>query len=271
MKPIQNLHTHTTYCDGSDTPEEIIKEAVAQGFSSLGFSGHSYMFYAPEHSMSIEGTEQYKTEIRALKEKYKGVIDIYLGLEFDMYSQIDTSGYDYLIGAVHYLKIDGRYVGFDRDLNTVLNIINTYFNGDGMLFAKMYYETISHLPEYGNFDIVAHFDIITKHIENSPMFDTDSAEYKRYVSDALDALCGKIPFFELNTGAIARGYRTTPYPSQDILKELYKRKCRIVIGSDCHDKRQLSCAFSDAIELVKYIGFGEIYIKDKNGFTGVKI
>ena len=60
MKYRQNLHTHTTFCDGKDTPEELIEAAIAKGFDSIGFSGHSYMFYAPNHSMSIAGTEQYR-------------------------------------------------------------------------------------------------------------------------------------------------------------------------------------------------------------------
>ena len=59
MKPLQNLHTHTNYCDGAETPEEIVVKALEMGFSSIGFPGHSYMHYAPEHSMSQEGTENF--------------------------------------------------------------------------------------------------------------------------------------------------------------------------------------------------------------------
>lgn len=42
MKHLQNLHTHTIYCDGKDTPEEMILAACEKGFTSLGFSGHSF-------------------------------------------------------------------------------------------------------------------------------------------------------------------------------------------------------------------------------------
>ena len=114
MKYLQNLHTHSTYCDGKDTLEEMLLSAIEQGFDSVGFSGHSYMHYSPSHSMSIEGTEAYKKEVAFLKEKYKDKLDIFCGLEVDMYSEIDLSGYDYLLGAVHYLKKDGEYLGFDR-------------------------------------------------------------------------------------------------------------------------------------------------------------
>ena len=34
MKHMQNLHTHTIYCDGVNTPEELIQEAMRKGFES---------------------------------------------------------------------------------------------------------------------------------------------------------------------------------------------------------------------------------------------
>ena len=34
-----------------------------------------------------------------MKEKYKAQIEVYCGLEFDMYSDDDMQGYDYLIGT----------------------------------------------------------------------------------------------------------------------------------------------------------------------------
>ena len=54
----QNLHTHSTYCDGNDRPEEMILTAIDKGFDSVGFSGHSYMYFAEDHSMSVAGTEE---------------------------------------------------------------------------------------------------------------------------------------------------------------------------------------------------------------------
>ena len=98
MKNKQNLHTHTRYGDGIDTPEQMVQYAIAKGFDSLGFSEHSYMFFSPKPCMNQEETFLYKREIQSLKRKYSGQLGIYMGLEVDMYSQIDLSGYDYLIG-----------------------------------------------------------------------------------------------------------------------------------------------------------------------------
>lgn len=267
----QNLHTHTTYCDGLDTPEQMIKAAIAKGFHSLGFSGHSYMFYSPDHSMSLEGTEQYKAEITALKAQYRERLSLFLGLEVDMYSQVDLSGYDYLLGACHYLKLGDDYIGFDRSSAECRRIVETCFGGDGLAFAKEYYRQLADLPQYGQFDVVAHIDLVTKTLEQYALFDWHSQEYLTAAVEAIDALRDKIPFFEVNTGAIARGYRTSPYPTKTLLRELHLRGFGATISSDCHDAQQLDRAFTDAVDLLQECGYTERYILTKNGFHAVEL
>ena len=269
MNTLQNIHTHTIYCDGTDTPEQMIQAAIGKGFGGIGFSGHSYMFYSPEHSMSIDGTEAYKNEITALKEKYKGQIDVFLGLEFDQYSEVDLSGYDYLIGALHYLKIGDEFVGFDRCAQEVSGIIERYFDGNGMDFAKEYYRQLATLADHGKFDIIGHFDLITKNIEKINCFDIDSEKYLKYAITSMEALRGKIPFFEVNTGAISRGYRTTPYPAKNLIKKFREMGFGAIIPSDCHNAKYLDCAFSDAHILLSECGFREHYVLTDSGFKAV--
>ena len=272
MNTLQNLHTHTTYCDGKDTPTEMIEAAISKGFGGIGFSGHSYMHYSPSHSMSLEGTEEYIKEIKLLKEAYKDKINVFLGLEFDMYSKgVDLSGYDYLIGSYHYFKIGDEYVGFDRSADEVSRIINNYFGGDGMACAKEFYRQLATLPEYGKFDVIGHFDIITKNIEKVDLFDTESKEYLDSAFECLEALRGKIPLFEVNTGAISRGYRTSPYPMKNILKQMKEWGFGAIISSDCHDAKYLDCAFDNARELLLECGFKEKYILTPSGFTSVEL
>ncbi len=271
MSHKQNLHTHTNFCDGKDTPEAMVHYAIAQGFDSLGFSGHSYMPYSPYGGFTEANTAACNQVVRALKEQYRDILPIYLGLEVDKYSPIDMTGYDYLIGSVHYLNMNGQYVGFDRSPEVVQQVIDTHFGGDGMAFAKRYYEELARLPEYGPFDIIGHFDLITKNLEAIPYFDAESPDYLRYAMDAMDALQGKIPFFEVNTGAMARGYRTVPYPTVTLLKELKQRGFGAMIASDCHDGCYLDCGFAQAAALLAGCGFKEKYILTENGFQAVAL
>ena len=62
-----NFHTHTTFCDGAGTAEQMVVSAIEKGFGALGFSSHSDM---------VKDLDAYKAEIRRLAAKYEGKIRI---------------------------------------------------------------------------------------------------------------------------------------------------------------------------------------------------
>lgn len=269
---MQNLHIHTTYADGKDSPEQIVLTAIEKGFSSIGFSEHTYMDFSDyPYQMTVEEMFRYEKEIRNLKEKYKGQIDIFCGLEYDLFSDVPTDNFDYLIGSVHYLDLDGKKSGFDRDAETVKNLVDNLFDGDGIRFARKYFETLTLLPEKRSFDILGHFDILTKTNEIRPFIDTSAKEYLDCGYEAIHALKGKIPLFEVNTGAIARTYRTTPYPQIEFLREFKSCSFGAVITSDCHDREYLDCHYKEAREMLLAAGFDSQWILTDEGFSEVSL
>ena len=268
----QNLHTHSTFCDGKNTPEELVLEAINRGFSSIGFSEHSYMYFSNFlNQLTIEKMSAYTKKINRLKEKYQDLLDIFCGLEYELFSEVPTDGFDYMIGSVHYLKFGEEILGFDTDLERTLGYINDNFGGDGMEFSKKYFETVITLPEKHNFDIIGHFDLNTKNNELSHFVDTSSKKYLNSGFEAIHALKGKIPLFEVNTGAISRGYRTTPYPQPEFIKEFKECGFGAVITSDCHDKNFLDCHFKESLELLMSCGYKTIWILTNEGFKEVNI
>lgn len=269
---LQNLHTHGIFCDGKNEYEETINRAVELGFNSIGFSGHSHTSFDTSYCMTPEKTLQYKKRISDLKEKYKGIIDVYCGIEFDMFSDDDTEDYDYSIGSVHYIKCEDKFIEIDPSSPDVLKkIADMYFGGDGNLLAKAYFETVAQLPQYADCDIVGHFDLISKHCENSDVIDVHSHIYKNSAFEAVTAVAEKIKIFEINVGAIARGYRLTPYPAPFLLKRIKELGCGIVISSDCHHISYLNTNFDLGMSLAKECGFDEVLVLTKNGFKGIKI
>ena len=70
-----NLHTHTTFCDGKASAEEMVLVAIAKGFDELGFSSHSDM---------VADLPAYVAEIRRLQAKYAERIRILCGLEAEL-------------------------------------------------------------------------------------------------------------------------------------------------------------------------------------------
>ena len=268
----QNLHIHTTYCDGKDTPEEVVLAAMAQGFDSIGFSEHTYNRHsAYPHQMMPEAMGAYRDEIKALKARCAGQIDVFCGLEDEYFSEVSTEGYDYLIGSVHYLDVGGKVAGFDGGLESTLEYIKNYFGGSGMAFAEKYFQTLVQLPEKRSYDILGHFDLVVKNNEKGRFLDETSGEYLDMGVAAIHELQGKIPLFEVNTGAISRGYRTTPYPQLAFLKEFYRCGFGVVITSDCHDKTYLDCAYDEAAALIKQAGFRSRWVLTKDGFKEVAL
>ena len=265
---LQNLHTHTTYCegfdDGIDTLEEMILAAYHQGFGGIGLSPHSARKGVTIPKALIES---YQSKVAELKIKYADKIDVFCGMECEKISHIDRAGFDYLLGAVHYLKCGDEFVVFDvSDIELVKEIIRKHFGGDGMAYAKAYYSQLAELSQHGTFDIIAHIDLIAKFCEKEQLFDVTSKEYQWTAIEAAEQLAGKIPYFEVNTGAVSRGFLTTPYPDRFLLRELKRLGFGAVITSDCHDSKYLSYGFEEAEELLKECGFKEQYVLTKNGF-----
>lgn len=255
-----NFHTHTTYCDGKNTPEEMIKAAIEKGFTHLGFSGHAYTSFDLSWCMSREKTKAYKNEILRLKDKYKNKISIYLGLEMDYYSEENLADYDYIIGSVHYVEKNGVYYPVDESKEKLLNAVNDAWNGDIYAFIDDYYSLVKNLPKRFDFDIAGHIDLVTKFNENEKMFKESCEQYRNSAYSAIDELmsCGRV--FEINTGAIARGYRTNPYPSSLLLSRIKNGNGKVIINSDAHSVDGLDFAFDKAQELVNAININQIKV-----------
>ncbi len=266
-----NLHTHTPYCDGASTTEEIILRAIDLKYESIGFSGHSYTEFDPLPSMNPLETEQYVKEVLALKDKYKERIQVYLGIEQDVLSPKPSFSPDYIIGSVHYLDVGEDIVSVDNTAELAEEAVNKYFSGDWLAFAERYYESAKDAAKITGCDIVGHFDLVTKFNEGNRYFDENCLRYKTAAIDALRYEMDFCNLFEINTGGIYRKKRTSPYPAEFLLCELNRLGGEIVLSSDSHDALSLGYLFSEAVEIAKKCGF--VYAKVlKNGvFEDVKL
>ena len=234
-----NYHTHTRFCDGKNTPEEIVREAIRLGCPELGFSGHSYTFFDESYCMSQAGTQAYIAAIRELQEKYRGDIKILLGIEQDYYSAMPTDEYDYVIGSVHYVKKDGCYLPVDESKEMQLENVRRFYDGDFYGFIEDYYEVVADLYRKTRCQIVGHFDLIRKFNDAQDLFDPHHPRYQAAANKALAALMSSPVVLEVNTGGIARGYLQEPYPAGEILTQWVKAGKSVIFSSDCHNAEHL--------------------------------
>ena len=287
-----NLHTHSTFSDGKHTLEENVLSAIEKNMLSLGFSDHSYTGCDTSYCTDHASYSEYLEAIQQLKQKYADQITLYAGLELDYYSVMshipvfskslgngehdntyidrtpygfskeDLENYEYLIASVHYIIKDGICYPIDHSPEQQIDCMNQAFDGDIFAMAQFYYDILCEHVENLKPTYVGHFDVLTKF----SLMPEDDERYREIAKKALRRILKTCPYVEVNTGAISRGWRKTPYPADYLLKTLLEEGGKPVLGSDSHDKNNLIFYFDETAELLKQIGFKQIYVFNGNGF-----
>lgn len=265
----QNLHTHSTWCDGSDPCEKMVLKAIEKRFDILGFSGHGPV--ADPYAMSIEGTRAYIDEVLGLKEKYKDVISIHLGIEEDSTNRMWVKQpFEFVIGSVHTMHKDGVTLPIDYNRGVLEMMWESWYGSDFRALAKDYYASVIEMKDWEEVDIIGHLDLITKYNEDESFIRFDDPVYVKYACDAVDAFAGK-KILEVNTGAIARGNRKTPYPYKNLLAYMHEKNVQIVLNSDCHNCEYLDCAFEETLQLIRSCGYTSLMKFTGRGFEETDI
>lgn len=253
---LTNYHTHTTFCDGKNTVEELVLYAIEQGFDAIGLSGHGTTPYDMRYCM--KDMQGYIKEVRRVQEKYKGKIQVYLGVEEDSYALVNRAEFDYIIGSSHYTVIGGKHYPFDSNYDYFCEALDAFSN-DLTKFAEWYFTAFCHYLQFRKPDLIGHFDLVTKFDETQiNRFLCDENYWKMAEQFTLKALqCGSI--FEVNTGLMARGYRYAPCPHERLLSIIAKNGGRVALSSDAHSKDKICSHFNETRLLLRDIGFDCVY------------
>ena len=212
----KDLHVHTVFSDGEHTPEEMVLAAIDAGLAVIGFSDHSHTAFDESWCMSAQGTAAYRAEIARLKEKFKDKITVLCGIEQDYDSELPPEGYDYVIGSVHYVRAGEDYIPVDESAEILREAAERHFGGDIYALIEEYFLTVADVVRKTGADIIGHFDLICKFTEQTPLFDEQHPRYRKAWQSAADTLLQTGKPFEINVGAVLRGYKTVPYPSAEI-------------------------------------------------------
>lgn len=247
-----DFHVHTCCCDGTGKPEEYVLAAIAKGMPRLGLSGHGYIPFDAGYCMP-KRAEAYRAEVARLKEAYKDQIELYCGVEMDSFSDEDISLFDYVVGSVHYVTVDGKHYTVDHTEEIQKNIIREVFGGDAYAFAENYFNNVSEVVERTNCDFIGHFDLLTKFNETGAIFDETHPRYIAAWQSAAEKLLKTGKPFEINMGAISRGYRKTPYPSIPITTWLAERGAKFILSSDAHSPENIGYEFDKWREVYEKI------------------
>lgn len=245
-----DLHTHTLFSDGKNTPEEMIQAAIEKGLDTIGISDHSYTFFDESYCMARNRIPEYRQAIAELKEKYSGQIKVLCGIEQDFYSRESADEYDYVIGSLHYLYVHGRYIPIDETPEILLEAVQNHFGGDIYNLCEFYFETVSRVVSQTGADIIGHLDLIQKFNEGDWLFDSHHPRYVEAARNAALELLKTGKVFEINTGAMSRGYRTVPYPAPELLQFIRAHGGKCIHSSDSHSAGTLCADIQESFDII---------------------
>lgn len=256
MKLKANYHTHTSLCDGTASPEEMVLEALRKGFDHLGFSGHVDI----HPQMDVQA---YQQEIRSLAKKYAGEIEILCGGELDsLYPDQHPAGFDYLIGSVHHMKAgteEALAVDWDVQMERLLK---ECYGGDGYRLCRDYYRQVAEAFGGGGCTWIGHFDLVTRYNQDLRFVDEEDPRYLGPAFETIDLLAERGLPLEINTKQVRLG---KIYPSIPLLKHLRERGGEIVISSDAHRPEDLDLGFEAAANRALLCGFNHTHILVREG------
>ncbi len=271
-----NYHCHCTFCDGHNTAEGMVQEAIKRGFSILGFSSHSLYPFASSWHIPLQNFDAYCGEIRRLAQVYAEKLTVLCGFEADYVRNLsvpDKEAYrrfapDYLIGSVHYITGDGGSFEADGSEESVRRGIELFFAGNAQRAVQTYFTLEREMLQSSKFDIIGHPDLIRKQNckVREKLFDEGADWYREELFATAKAIASAGVCVEINTGGMARGYLDGPYPSPDFLHILHEMGVPVTINSDAHRCEHLDYAFDEAIEYIKAAGYTELAFYTADGF-----
>ena len=265
-----DFHTHTTYCDGKSTPRQMVEAAYSMGLTDFGISGHAdYSMWEPGFGMSDAILSAYKQELEILREEYAGKMNIYIGIELDTLGPVQQA--EYAIGSTHSILKDGHLVTVDDTEEKLVQAVETLWNGDWYAMTRDYFELEATVYDKLHCDWVGHFDLLTKFNEGYKHFDEMKDAYLEPALAAMKKLHRQGLPFEINTGAMSRGYRTAPYPNPILLRELHAMGGRIMINSDSHSAGTIAYDFDQAEKIAYECGFRKVTVWSKDGFREIPL
>ena len=255
---LYNFHTHTQFCDGHATMEEFVVEAIAQGFTHLGFTPHAPVSVGSPVNMTAEAVPQYFDEVNRLRKSYGDRINIYTSMEIDYVGVDDgpASDYfqrmplDYRIGSVHFIPdinnacemvdIDGKYQGFKQRMGQ-------NFNGDIEYVVNTFFSQMMAMVEAGGFDIVGHMDKIGYNASQYRDGIDEEPWYDKLVIDLFENIMDHHLVIEINTKAWLQ--RNRFYPNLKYFGMLKRFNAPIVVNSDAHYPTLLNNGRPEALKL----------------------
>ncbi|CAH1058712.1 histidinol-phosphatase HisJ [Paenibacillus pseudetheri] len=259
-----DYHTHHERCGHAvGKLEEYVQRGIALGIQQLGLSDHLPLIhidpasYYPEMAMPMAELPRYVEECLALKERYRGVIDLRVGLEADyiegyedqIHEILSPYPWDYLIGSVHFLG--------EWDI-TDYRQVHGWEGRDALEVYRLYYDAVKKSALSGLYDIIGHMDVI-KRFGYGPQTPEGKAEVTTLELETLKVIADSGIAMELNASGLTKPCAEM-FPAEHLLQEAFKLGIPLTLGSDAHNPAKLGDGLQEARSMLWHTGFRELAV-----------
>ena len=269
---LADMHTHSENSHDSVCKiEDMYNSQIMKGTEIFAVTDHfdtssfdEYDVYAP----IIKAHETVK-ELNKKIDKGQILSGIEIGEGFwfpEVYDKImSLVDYDVIIGSVHLVKYKKLTYAYSKIDFTKLSRAET----EGYIDA--YFDDMLTMLEFSDFDILAHLTCpISRYIKGKYELDFDISPYEEKIERILKTVIKKEHAFEVNTSAF--GKTGEFMPDKKIIKNYYDLGGRLItLGSDAHIAENASQNFLKAVEVLKAIGFKDIYYYKNRKPYSIKI
>jgi len=273
-----NYHGHSYFCDGHESPEMYVQQAIALGMKVLGISSHAPVPFFTEWNMDASKLPRYIELMSALKEKYQEQIKLLTSLEVDYipgmagptHERITSAGLDYVVGSVHFVGAynDGQPFSIDDSTDDFSRGVNEIYGGDIRKAVEHYFNLQREMLDREPPDILGHMDKIRMHNRNRFFFDESASWYRQQIHDTLKLAAEKGTVVEINTKYFDTA--DLSFPSRDHFKWMLENKIPLTISSDAHHPDKLLSGFETMVKLLQETGFERLWNYNGGGFIGHK-
>lgn len=252
---MQNLHSHTEFCDGRASMAELAKAACKIGFSTWGVSPHSPICCSSGANMKAEDMDAYLAEANRLKKEYEGRMRILTGMEVDYVSDDFGPHSDYFrnlpldfrIGSVHFVRTqDGRPVDVDGPAERFLKYLDSEYSADLRYVAETYFAMELEMLEKGGFEIIGHLDKIGDNGSHAQSDLEDEPWYAELVEKVIAKAVEKDVIIEINTKKFDTGKRF--FPAERWWPLLKKYGAKLILSTDAHYPDKVAAGYSAAFD-----------------------
>ncbi len=261
-----DLHTHTHYSHGANSPADMFAAAQTKGITLYGFSEHSprplgYDYPKEYREHLTQHMPDYAREVHDLQKQYPG--QVLFGLETDwmdaeesfIRTAITAYPYDYLLGSVHFL---GTW-GFDADPADWANLSDEAC----AQHYSHYFTSLTRMIRSGFFQIAAHLDIIK--IFSAERFHAwcNHSDNFEMVRTGLLALKENNMALEISSAGIRKLCKEI-YPCPRILAAARDLNIPITFASDAHATQDVGRDFARLESYAKAFGYTQsVWYADK--------